>query len=51
MKSLGLNPSIEEVKELMKEVDPKGKGDINLAGKVFPPHLMTPPARRRLHVN
>ncbi|KAF9879007.1 calmodulin [Colletotrichum karsti] len=31
MKSLGLNPSIEEVKELMKEVDPKGKGDINLA--------------------
>ncbi|KAI8222067.1 hypothetical protein K4K54_007194 [Colletotrichum sp. SAR 10_86] len=30
MKSLGLNPSIEEVKELMREVDPKGKGDISL---------------------
>ncbi|KAJ0341282.1 hypothetical protein COL922a_002519 [Colletotrichum nupharicola] len=30
MKSLGLNPSIKEVKELMREVDPKGKGDISL---------------------
>ncbi|KAF6843463.1 calmodulin [Colletotrichum musicola] len=29
MKSLGLNPSIQEVKDLIKEVDPNGDGDID----------------------
>lgn len=33
MKSLGLNPSIQEVKDLIREVDPNGDGDIDFNGK------------------
>lgn len=35
MKSLGLNPSIQEVKDLIKEVDPNGDGDIDFNGKTL----------------
>lgn len=36
MKSLGLNPSIQEVKDLIREVDPNGDGDIDFNGKTSP---------------